>query len=402
MLEVVLGLVFIGGTLAASRLVEALDLLRFPLCWLGVLLALDGAARLRHGASPLRRPTDWLACAAASLLFWDLFELLDLRLQNWWYTGVSPSPVFAAAFAAISFATVLPAVRLGLSVLSPRDEPALQGAQRKRPLLLAGLGLLALSLSLLLPRVAFPLAWLFLWPLAEAALCLLPRGESLPGPLEAWGARDGRLARRLLLLALPLGLVWESLNWQCPRGWVYTVPGFESLKLFEMPLPGYLGYLPFLLEASAVLALLERLRPRLRGRRGALALCAVLALHLGADRLAQERTVLSRTPRLADLVTVPPETLALLVAQGVETPRDFLARAPVGLSPRIAQRLREVSEIAEATRMGVPRAERLVDAGVAGNAGLVAADPARVAALLGDEPALARLWIDAAKRAVLR
>jgi len=51
----------------------------------------------------------------------------------------------------------------------------------------------------------------------------------------------------LFMLGLPLGLLWESLNWRCARGWFYTVPFFERPRLFEMPLPGYLGYLPFLL-----------------------------------------------------------------------------------------------------------------------------------------------------------
>ena len=43
----------IGLTLAFSRRDADVDLLRFPLCWAGVLLALDGAGRLRHGASAL-------------------------------------------------------------------------------------------------------------------------------------------------------------------------------------------------------------------------------------------------------------------------------------------------------------------------------------------------------------
>jgi hypothetical protein len=71
------------------------------------------------------------------------------------------------------------------------------------------------------------------------------------------------------------------------------VPFFDRPKLFEMPLPGYLGYLPFALECAAALAVLDRLRPRLRGARGALALVAVLALHAGVDQLARGKTVLS-------------------------------------------------------------------------------------------------------------
>ena len=128
--------------------------------------------------------------------------------------------------------------------------------------------------ALAFPRHAFPLAWLFLWPLCE-------------------GLSGVRVPMRAMAVGLPLGLLWEALNWRCARGWVYTIPYFKGPKLFEMPLPGYLGYLPFALECAAALALLDRLRPRLRGARGALALAAVLALHAGADRLSRGQTVLS-------------------------------------------------------------------------------------------------------------
>jgi hypothetical protein len=147
-------------------------------------------------------------------------------------------------------------------------------------------------------------------------------------------------------LGLPLGLLWESLNWNCERGWVYTVPHFEKWKLFEMPLPGYLGYLPFLLEAAAALALLDRLRPHLRGLRGGLAVAAVLLLHLGANQIAGRQTVVSFAPY--DERGVAPEVL------------------------RLERR----------THMGLPRAQEVAQHGWEA---------------LADDPALVRLWIAKAR-----
>jgi hypothetical protein len=333
---ILLGAGVIAAALGASRVSGTADLLRFPICWVGVLIALDGAARLRMGRSPLATPADWIACATASVLFWDVFELVDLRLRNWWYTGVSPDPLASAAFGAVSFATVLPAVRLGLSVLHQPDAVA---PAPRRPLLLAATGFVMLALALLFPRVAFPLAWIFLWPLCEAAACLLPM-RALATPLES------RVFLRVAILGLPLGLLWESLNWNCERGWVYTVPHFESPKLFEMPLAGYLGYLPFLLEAAAALALLDRLRPHLRGLRGAAACALVLALHVAADQLARRQTVISYAP--------------------------YDAR---GVSP-------DVLTLERRTHMGLPRAQTVAQHGFAA---------------LADDPALVRLWIEKAR-----
>ena len=329
------GLAIIAGTLLASRASEAIDLFRFQLCWAGVLVALHGLARRRPGGSPLATSADWAACALASVLFWDLFELVDLRLRNWWYTGVSPNPLVSAAFGAVAFATVLPAVRLGISLRGPQAAVL----SRRRPALLFAIGLLMLALALAFPRQAFPLAWLFLWPLCEAACCLLPP-RTLLTPLES------RVFLRTALFGLPLGLVWESLNWQCARGWIYTVPHFERWKLFEMPLAGYLGYLPFLLEAAAALALLDRLRPHLRGARGAAATVAVLALHFGADQLARRQTVLSFAPYDAS-----------------------------GVAP-------EVLRLEQKTHMGLWRAQAVVDRGFSA---------------LADDPALVRLWMAKAR-----
>jgi hypothetical protein len=41
-------------------------------------------------------------------------------------------------------------------------------------------------------------------------------------------------------------------NWHSLAKWVYTVPGVERWHIFEMPLLGYAGYLPFGLECLIV------------------------------------------------------------------------------------------------------------------------------------------------------
>jgi hypothetical protein len=268
--QFIMGAAFVAGVLVASRFSLRADLLRFPLAWIGVLVALDGLARWRRNASPLRSASDWLAVAAASVVFWDVFELVDLRLRNWWYVGVSPDPWSGAAFGAVCFATVLPAARLGLLHVPDAVPAPLPAGRRWR----AAAGLAMLGLALWFPRYAFPFAWIFLWPICEA----------LAG---------ARIPLRVAALGLPLGILWEALNWRCARGWVYTVPFFERPKLFEMPLPGYLGYLPFALECAAALAVVDRLRPRLRGARGAAALVAVLLFHGAVDHFTRGQTVLS-------------------------------------------------------------------------------------------------------------
>ena len=401
MLRVVCGAAAVLGGLFFSRSSEQISLWRFAICWWGVLVALDGAVRLRHGGSPLPRAKDWIACGAASVLFWDLFELLDLRLRNWWYVGVPRTAAGGVLFSALCFATVLPAVRLGLALLAPRLDAgtSVAGPAPRAARLLAACFAVSLALVLAFPRFTFPLAWVLLWFLFESELARRRDAEPrLSSALQAFRAGDRGVLFRLLALGLPLGFTWEALNWGAARGWVYTVPGFESPRLFEMPLPGYLGYLPFLLECGAALGLLDRTVARLPRQKALILLVAIAGFHWQADRFARRATVVSIEPRLSDAKTLPAQDVERLERAGLRTPRDVLRAGrsvPAGI--------RDLAEVAEVAHLGIPWAERLESAGVRGQAMLAAADPDRLWERLRaqggkpPDPGLVRLWVRKAR-----
>jgi hypothetical protein len=72
--------------------------------------------------------------------------------------------------------------------------------------------------------------------------------------LDPINARLGveRLTReRIINLAwsgLLCGVLWEFWNFWSRAKWHYTVPIMEDLKIFEMPVPGYLGFPAFAFE----------------------------------------------------------------------------------------------------------------------------------------------------------
>jgi hypothetical protein len=70
-------------------------------------------------------------------------------------------------------------------------------------------------------------------------------GESLTGDLRA--ARWDRLIN-LAVSSLVCGVLWEFWNYWARAKWHYTVPIMANLKIFEMPVPGYLGFPAFGLE----------------------------------------------------------------------------------------------------------------------------------------------------------
>jgi len=62
------------------------------------------------------------------------------------------------------------------------------------------------------------------------------------------------------LAALLCGLFWEMWNFFSLARWEYSVPLVQRFHIFEMPILGYDGYLPFGLECLAVCQLVAELR----------------------------------------------------------------------------------------------------------------------------------------------
>jgi hypothetical protein len=123
-------------------------------------------------------------------------------------------------------------------------------------------GILFLVLPLLWPECFFPLVWLAFIFLLEP----LNHKAGAPSLLRDW--ENGSLRRFYLLLMAGAicGLLWELWNFRAGSKWIYTVPHFGFMKVFEMPLFGFLGFPPFAVECYAMTAsfflLLSKIREK--------------------------------------------------------------------------------------------------------------------------------------------
>ena len=193
-----------------------------------------------------------------SVPIWWTFEAINLRTQNWHYVGgESLGDLEYALLASLSFSTVVPAV-LGTGELLAgcdfiqrfRRGPVLRPGRRTSPFFLTvGLGMLWLMMAW--PGYFFPFVWLSLYFLIEP-INLWLKNRSL---LEWTRGGDWRPVVALWLGVLVCGFFWEMWNFLSYPKWVYTLPRFSFWQVFEMPLLGYLGYLPFSLELFAVVHL---------------------------------------------------------------------------------------------------------------------------------------------------
>jgi hypothetical protein len=117
-----------------------------------------------------------------------------------------------------------------------------------------------LALTLAWPRYCYPFVW------TSVLLILEPLNGWLGRPhfLEDLECGDWRPMIALGTGALICGFFWEMWNYySCPK-WIYHTPGAQFLHIFEMPLLGYGGYIPFALELYALKNFLWPRAPRLR------------------------------------------------------------------------------------------------------------------------------------------
>lgn len=59
--------------------------------------------------------------------------------------------------------------------------------------------------------------------------------------------------------ALVCGFFWEMWNYLSLARWVYAIPFVGRFKVFEMPILGYAGYLPFGLQCAVIGAMVKAL-----------------------------------------------------------------------------------------------------------------------------------------------
>ena len=105
----------------------------------------------------------------------------------------------------------------------------------------------------LLPAAVRPWTFGFVWLGFVLLLDPLNARAGRPSFLAAWRAGDRAFVRRWLVAGLVCGVLWEFWNYWALARWRYVgVPVFPSVRLFEMPLVGYLGFPPFALEVFAM------------------------------------------------------------------------------------------------------------------------------------------------------
>lgn len=238
----------------------------FTPLWLAYIIVINGVIFWRGGAAPLiNNPKFFLLLFPFSSIFWWAFEYLNRFVQNWHYLGLEE--IKASEYiihASIAFSTVLPAVFSTQQLLL--SFPHLKNYLDRSPRInfpwekeLALIALVVVSLSFffigLYPHMLYPLLWI--GPL----LGWIALNRLLGQPIYFGGITQGHGSYLFTwaFAALICGFFWEMWNYLSLAKWVYATPYFQAFSIFEMPLAGYLGYLPFGLECAVIISCLKEL-----------------------------------------------------------------------------------------------------------------------------------------------
>ncbi|MCF8109935.1 MAG: hypothetical protein K9J85_00450 [Desulfobacteraceae bacterium] len=238
----------------------------FPFMWLGYILVVNAFCCKRTGACLMRRkPAFFLLLFPASAVFWWFFEYLNRFVGNWYYVGVEmPGPAQYIVYATVCFSTVLPAVWSTAELLESFSffKKAYRNFFVVRPgnprlvaSALLGIGAVGLFFLGIFPNFLFPLLWV-------SPLLIIVCFQVIDGRRHIFSpVRHGDWSRLLCFAAAALvcGFFWEMWNFYSMARWEYSVPFVHGFQIFEMPLLGYAGYLPFGLECAAVGGVIEEL-----------------------------------------------------------------------------------------------------------------------------------------------
>ena len=240
-----------------------------PIVWTGYILFVDALVYKFTGRSLLMTDRlEFLMIAVFSIGVWWLFEFYNAPrfwisdLELWWhYHSLEQNPFLRRVGYDWAFATIFPLLFLTAELFAAtlfKQKGRGLTINFSRPILigLVMVGAAGATGPLLYPSAWFaPVIWLSFIFLFDPVNAL--RGQ--PSITNDLRHGDWRRLWSLLLSGLVCGVLWEFWNYWAISKWTYTVPFFGDVKIFEMPVLGFLGFPPFAVECWVMYIFLRSL-----------------------------------------------------------------------------------------------------------------------------------------------
>jgi hypothetical protein len=379
-------LVLSSGLILRYR-VEPLQYFFYLISWWSYIVFADAVLSLRANKFlVLNRGLPLLIIISCG--FWCVFEIINVRIQNWFYINLPGGAYQRYAGYLLSFGTVIPAIYVTKEIMR-----RFVGEMKIKPLCLDKYpfystlaGAATLLLVYLWPLYFFALTWIFLAFILDGYN--YRRGyASFMKDFEK-GTAGNFVAT--LLSGFACGIIWETWNYWSVAKWVYTVPFFENIKIYEMPVAGYIGFPVFSLEAITFVNLLKGVWTRRAAVYG-IAL-ASLVFSLFAFAMIDRYTVFSYVPLTEDLSFIDKERLDRFVAEGIRTAYGIDVNM-------LSEEEKESMKLLRLKGLGLENLLKLKDHGINDVKGLSKLDEKSLSEILGEKnPRRVKVYVEAAKR----
>lgn len=226
----------------------------YSFAWWSYILIIDGIIyRIKGNSLIINRTKEFFLLMPWSIAIWLIFELANLSLKNWYYINIPDVLWIRWVGYCLAYSTVLPGIFETTELLESLN--IYKNASIKRIAIIPKwyvifyiIGTIFLIAPLVLPKYCFPLIWGSFFFILEPINHRF-NGRSL---LRDWERGSPQKFYLLLAAGLICGGLWEFWNYWATAKWIYTVPFFDELKLFEMPLLGFLGFPPFAVECYVI------------------------------------------------------------------------------------------------------------------------------------------------------
>lgn len=226
----------------------------YPFAWWSYILIIDSIIyRIKGNSLIINRTKEFFLLMPWSIAIWLIFELANLSIKNWYYINIPDVLWIRWIGYSLAYSTVLPGIFETTELLESLN--IYKNASIKRIAITPRwyfifyiIGTIFLIAPLVFPTYCFSLIWGSFFFLLEPINHRF-RGRSL---LRDWERGSPRKFYLFLTAGFICGGLWEFWNYWAITKWIYTVPVFNELKLFEMPLLGFLGFPPFAVECYVI------------------------------------------------------------------------------------------------------------------------------------------------------
>jgi len=222
-----------------------------PLVWTGYIFFIDSLIFRKRGESFIScHFKEFIILLFLSVGFWLIFEGYNLFMKNWHYINLPENKLIRYTGYFWSFSTIYPAIFQTRDLLEtfgifkntyfPKFE-----VKNSWLFVVFTIGFIFLAIPFIYPsEYHAPIVWTGFVFFLEPLNYWLKSGSFLRD------LKNGIFQKFLthFTAGIICGILWEFWNYWAYTKWIYTVPYWGDVKIFEMPVIGYLGFPAFALE----------------------------------------------------------------------------------------------------------------------------------------------------------